>query len=78
MGSEKDLPPGEALVARLRPFLEHLALPICPPKPFSGTWTTYGPSKKEPMEKILRDRIDEEGGPFNIRPGIGGAMAALL
>jgi len=26
MGVEKDLPPGEALVSGLRPFIEHLAL----------------------------------------------------
>jgi hypothetical protein len=32
MGLEKDLPPGEALVVCLRPFIEHLALANLSPK----------------------------------------------
>jgi hypothetical protein len=32
MGLEKDLPPGEQLVAHLRPFLEHLASSSLSPK----------------------------------------------
>jgi hypothetical protein len=33
-GVEKDLPPGEKLVACFRPFLENLVGWICPPRPF--------------------------------------------
>jgi hypothetical protein len=32
MGVEKDLPPGEQLVAHFRPFIEHLALSNLSPK----------------------------------------------
>jgi hypothetical protein len=42
MGLEKDLPPGEQLLAQLRPFIEHLASSNLSPRPFGGTWITYG------------------------------------
>jgi hypothetical protein len=42
MGWEKDVPPGEKLVARFRPFLEALVISACRPKPFKDTLTTFG------------------------------------
>ena len=42
MGWEKDLPPGEKLVARFRPFLGALVVSGLSPKPFKDTSTTFG------------------------------------
>ena len=78
MGLEKDLPPGEKLVARFRPFLEALAASELSPKTVQkhvdNVWTLGGeiirdlhenPSlRKKAIEQILNDRIDEEGGPL--------------
>ena len=78
MGWEKDLPPGERLVACFRPFLEHLVGSDLSPKTIQkhvdNIWALGGeiirdlnqtPSlRKEPVEKILLDVIDEEGGPL--------------
>ena len=78
MGWEKDLPPGEKLVACLRPFLEHLVASdlsrktIC--KHIDNLWVLGGeiirdlnedPSlRKVPMERVLFDLLDDEGGPL--------------
>ena len=78
MGWEKDLPPGEELVARLRPFLEDLVASDLSPKTIQrhvdNLWALGGeiirdlnedPSlRRKSIEKILDDRIDEEGGPL--------------
>src|SRR5215469_12577217 len=78
MGLEKDLPPGEKLVACFRPFLEHLISSDLSPKTIQkhvdNVWALGGeiirdlnetPSlRKKPMEKILLDLIDDEGGPL--------------
>src|SRR5215468_5173061 len=69
MGLEKDLPPGEQLVALFRPFLEHLAASNLSPKTIQkhvdNTWVlggeiitelNYTPSlRKAPVEKVLAD-----------------------
>ena len=76
-GLEKDLPPGEHLVALFRPFLEHLAASNLSPKTIQkhvdNTWVlggeiitelNYTPSlRKAPVEKILADMI-KDGGPI--------------
>ena len=76
MGLEKDLPPGEMLVACFRPFLEHLVGSDLSPKTIQkhvdNIWALGGeiirhlnqtPSlRKKPVEKILLDVIDEDGG----------------
>ena len=78
MGLEKDLPPGENLVACFRPFLEELVVSGLSPKTIQkhvdNLWALGGeiirylhenPSlRKGSMEQILNDRIDEEGGPL--------------
>jgi hypothetical protein len=78
MGTEKDLPAGEELVTCLRPFLEHLVGSDLSPKTIQkhvdNLWSLGGeiirdlneaPSlRKKPIEQILGDRIDEEGGPL--------------
>jgi hypothetical protein len=78
MGLEKDLPPGEKLVACFRPFLENLATSDLSPKTIQkhvdNLWALGGeiirdlhedPSlRRKSMEQILDDRIDEEGGPL--------------
>jgi len=78
MGLEKDLPPGEALVACFRPFLEALAASTLSPKTIQkhvdNLWTLGGeiirdlhenPSlRKKSIEQILDDRIDDERGPL--------------
>jgi hypothetical protein len=78
MGSEKDLPAGEALVARFRPFLEDLAASDLSPqtiqKHVDNLWALGGEIirdlneerslRKKSTEQILDDRIDEEGGPL--------------
>jgi hypothetical protein len=78
MGWEKDLPPGEKLVTCFRPFLEHLVCLDLSPKTIQNhvdnMWLLGGeiirdlnetPSlRKKPIEQILSDVIDEDGGPL--------------
>jgi hypothetical protein len=78
MGWEKDVPPGEKLVARLRPFLEALVVSGLSPKTIQrhvdNLWALGGdiirdlnenPSlRKKSIKQILDDRIDDEGGPL--------------
>ena len=78
MGMEKDLPPGEKLVACFRPFIEQLACSDLSPKTIQkhvdNLWALGGeiirylnndPSlRRKDIEQILDERIDEEGGPL--------------
>jgi hypothetical protein len=78
MAWEKDLPPGEELVACFRPFLEDLVASDLAPKTIQrhvdNLWALGGESirdlnenpslRRKPVEQILADRIDEEGGPL--------------
>lgn len=78
MGLEKDLPPGEALLACLRPFIEHLASLTLSPKTIrrhvNNLWLlggeiirdlNYDPSlRKKAAEVLLRNVIHEDGGPL--------------
>jgi hypothetical protein len=78
LGLEKDLPPGEKLVACFRPFLEELVVSDLSPKTIQkhvdNLWALGGeiirklhddPSlRKKSMERILNERIDDEGGPL--------------
>jgi hypothetical protein len=78
MGLEKDLPPGEALLACLRPFIEHLASSSLSPKTIrrhvDNLWLLggeiirdlhYDPSLREKTaNRLLRDLIHEDGGPL--------------
>ena len=78
MGSEKDLPVGEKLVACFRPFLEDLVASELSPKSIQkhvdNVWALGGEIirdlnedpflRRKPIEQILDDRIDEEGGPL--------------
>src|ERR1041384_7085261 len=78
MGLEKDLPPGEQLLALFRPFLEELAASDLSPKTIQkhvdNLWALGGeiirdlhedPSlRRKSTEQILDGRIDEEGGPL--------------
>jgi len=78
MGLEKDVPPGEKLVACFRPFLEHLASTSLSRKTIrkhvDNLWMLGGeiirdlheePSlRRQNVEKILRDAIDDEYGPL--------------
>jgi hypothetical protein len=77
MGLEKDLPPGEALVACFRPFIEHLALARLSSKTIrrhvDNLWTLggeiirdlhYDPSlRKVSADRLLRATVHEHGGP---------------
>jgi hypothetical protein len=77
MGLEKDLPPGEQLLALLRPFLEHLAASNLSPKTIQkhidNMWALGGefirdlnydpPLRKKPVEQVLLKMI-EYGGPL--------------
>jgi hypothetical protein len=77
MGLEKDLLPGDQLVALFRPFLEHLATSNLTPKTIQkhvdnmwvlgGEFITelhYTPSlRKAPVERVLNDMI-RDGGPI--------------
>jgi hypothetical protein len=74
MGLEKDVPPGEKLVACFRPFLEHLASTSLSRKTIrkhvDNLWVLGGeiirdlnedPSlRRKNVEKILRELIDDE------------------
>ena len=78
MGWEKDLPPGEELVACFRPFLEDLVASDLSPKTIQrhvdNLWALGGeiirdlnetPSlRRKTIEQILADRIDDDGGPL--------------
>lgn len=78
MGMDKDLPPGEKLVACFRPFLEELVASDLSPKTIQkhvdNLWSLGGeiirdlhedPSlRRKGIEQILADRIDDEGGPL--------------
>ena len=77
MGLEKDLPPGEQLVALFRPFLEHLAASDLSPntiqKHVDNMWALGGEFirelhsdsslRKKPVERVLSGMI-EYGGPL--------------
>ena len=77
MGVEKDLPPGEQLIALFRPFLEHLASSDLSPKTIQkhvdNMWALGGefirdlnydpPLRKKPVEQVLLKMI-EYGGPL--------------
>lgn len=78
MGFEKDLPPGEELVACFRPFMEHLVASDLSRKTIrkhiDNLWVLGGeiirdlhddPSlRKVPVERVLFDLLDDEGGPL--------------
>jgi hypothetical protein len=79
MGWEKDVPPGEKLVACFRPFLEYLVAcadlsPKTIQKHVDNLWALGGeiirdlnetPSlRKKNIEQILFDVIDDDGGPL--------------
>src|SRR3974390_2372816 len=78
MAWEKDLGPGEKLVACFRPFLEHLVGADLSPKTIQkhvdNVWALGGdiirdlnenpPMRRKPIERILDDQIDDEGGPL--------------
>jgi hypothetical protein len=78
MAWEKDLVPGEKLVNCFRPFLEELVRSDLSPKTIQkhvdNLWALGGyiirdlnedPSlRRLPIERILDDKIDEEGGPL--------------
>jgi hypothetical protein len=79
MGWEKDVPPGEKLVACFRPFIEYLVAgvdlsPKTIQKHVDNLWALGGeiirdlnetPSlRKKTIEQILFDVMDEEGGPL--------------
>jgi hypothetical protein len=78
MGLDKDLPPGEELVACLRPFIEHLASSSLSPKTMrrhvNNLWMlggeiirdlNYTPSlRKIAMKRLLRDVLHADGGPL--------------
>jgi len=78
MGLEKDLPPGEQLVACLRPFIEHLVRSTLSRKTIrrhvDNLWLLGGeiirdlhqdPSlRKVAAECLLREAIHEDGGPL--------------
>ena len=78
MGLEKDLPPGEALAACFRPFIEHLASSGLAPSTIrrhvGNLWLlggeiirdlNYNPSlRKKTAEQLLRHAVYDDGGPL--------------
>ena len=78
MGLEKDIPPGEALVACFRPFIEHLAHSGLSSKTVrqhvDNLWSLGGeiirdlhhdPSlRKRTAERLLREAVHQDGGPL--------------
>jgi len=78
MGWEKDLPPGEGLVACFRPFLQHVVASGLSRKTIrrhvDNLWLLGGeiirdlnqtPSlRRVEVERVLRYRIHEDGGPL--------------
>jgi hypothetical protein len=77
-GLDKDLPPGEALLVCLRPFIAHLASSTLSPKTIQrhvdNLWSLggeiirdlhYDPSlRKRPADRLLREAIHQGGGPL--------------
>jgi len=78
MGLEKDLPPGQALVACMRPFIEHLAMANLSRKTIrqhvDNLWALGGeiirdlhcdPSRRKcTAERLLRGAVHPDGGPL--------------
>jgi hypothetical protein len=78
MGLEKDLPPGEELVASFRPFLEHLASSTLAPKTIrrhvDNLWLlggeiirdlNYDPAmRKVAAQQLIRNVVGVDGGPL--------------
>ena len=78
MGLDKDLPPGEELVACFRPFLEYLASSRLSPttirRHLDNLWLlggeiirhlNYDPSlRKVAADRLLRNVIHQDGGPL--------------
>lgn len=78
MGLEKDLPPGDALVACFRPFIEYLAnsglSPTTVRRHVDNLWSLGGeiirdlhddPSlRKRTAERLLREAVHQDGGPL--------------
>lgn len=78
MGLEKDLPPGEQLIALFRPFLEYLASSDLAPKTIQkhvdNVWALGGEFirdlnydsslRKKPVDVVLRRMIESDGGPL--------------
>jgi hypothetical protein len=78
MGLDQDLPPGEQLLACLRPFIEHLASSTLSAKTIrrhvDNLWLLGGeiirdlhfdPSlRKRPAHRLLRDAVHQYGGPL--------------
>jgi hypothetical protein len=78
MGLQEDLPPGEQLLACLRPFIEHLASSTLSPNTIrrhvDNLWLLggevirelhYDPSlRKVAVDRLLRDVVYEDGGPL--------------
>ena len=78
MGLEKDLPPGEQLLALFRPFLESLAASDLTPKTIrkhlDNMWALSGefirdlhndPSlRKKAVDRVLLQMIEYDGGPL--------------
>ena len=78
MGLEKDLLPGEELVACFRPFIEHLASSSLSPKTIrlhvDNLWILggeiihdmkYTPSlRKVAAQRLLREAVHADGGPL--------------
>lgn len=78
MGLETELPPGEALVACFRPFIQHLANSGLSAKTVrqhvDNLWSLggeiirdlhYDPSlRRRAAERLLRDAVHQDGGPL--------------
>ena len=78
MGVEKDVPPGEELVACFRPFIEHLAISSLSPKTIrrhiDNLWLLGGEIirdlnydsalRKIPADRLVAKVIHEDGGPL--------------
>jgi hypothetical protein len=78
MGGEKDLPPGERVVACFQPFIQHMVTCGLSRKTIrrhvDNLWLLGGeiirdlnqtPSlRRVEVERLLRDRIHEDGGPL--------------
>ena len=78
MGYEKDLPPGEALLACFRPFIAHLAASGLSPKTVrqhvDNLWSLGGEIIRDlnddpalrmvPADRLLRKVIHPDGGPL--------------
>ena len=82
MGLERDLPPGEQLIALFRPFLEHLAASNLSPKTIQkhvdNMWVLGGefirdlhndPSLRKKSVDLLLRRMVEYGGPLLYQGG---------